>query len=496
MQSDFSIRQGKLEGHRELSLLQRSVTSISWNLAVSGVWVVVGAIRSILLARWLSVEVFGVYRLAGSIITLSATVAGFGMAGAFLHRSRETADEDRAASVFLTLVLILSSIWALILLVATQILAKGEIRTALFVLIITQMGALISMIPHTILVRRVCHRRLALIQLADIILSSAVALILAWQQQGIWALLSTNLVTLLLNVSLLYLWHPVWRPHLTWAPEEMKYFLRFGSRNLAASLLLQALDRVDDLWTGFVLGDQAMGFYSRAFTFASYPRMILASSVNKVAGGSYAELKEQRRRLSQAFFRINALLIRSGFFLAGVLALLAPEFIVLAIGEKWLPMLSTFRLMLIFTLLDPIKITVGNLFVAVGKPEQVVQARVIQLIVLVLGLASLGSVLGIEGVALAVNVMLVVGITILLVKARTYVDFSVRRLFAAPALALVLGLALAQLGVMTLFHPTTLIFSGLLKLALFSIPFGAILCLLERQELGDSIRMLKQAKSQ
>ena len=65
--------------------------------------------------------------------------------------------------------------------------------------------------------------------------------------------------------------------------------------------------------------------------------------------------------------------------MAGLLALIAPEFIYLVIGRQWLPMLDAFRLMLLFTLLDPIRGTLANLFIAVGKPEKVLWARLAQL---------------------------------------------------------------------------------------------------------------------
>ena len=51
-----------------------------------------------------------------------------------------------------------------------------------------------------------------------------------------------------------------------------------------------------------------------------------------------------------------------------------------------MPMLDAFRLMLVFTLFDPIKITVANLFIAVGEPEKVVRTRFIQAAVLIAGL--------------------------------------------------------------------------------------------------------------
>ena len=145
----------------------------------------------------------------------------------------------------------------------------------------------------------------------------------------------------------------------------MRYYIAFGGRTVAASILEWLLGRADDLWLQLYSTPQALGYYARGYTFATYPRRIVAAPINSVIGGTYAELKEDRLRLSQAFFRTNALLVRSGFLVAGLLALTAPEFIRIVLGTKWMPMLDVFRLMLVFTLIDPIQAATSSLFVAV-----------------------------------------------------------------------------------------------------------------------------------
>ncbi|RMD66614.1 hypothetical protein D6833_01280, partial [Candidatus Parcubacteria bacterium] len=399
-------------------------------------------VRSVMLARLLPVETFGVYALAGSIVTLSVTLPNFGLGGAFLHRAPETEDEGQAAATHFTLKAILTLVWAAVLALGALVFATGEIRVALLLLTATTAGVELTQTYWLILVRRVVHRRLALLQLIQVLLTTVAALSLAWNGATLWALLTTDIVALAVTFVGLCLWRPVWRPHLAWSPDRVRYFLHFGSRNFVAAVLLRTLDRVDDLWAGFYLGKTALGFYAKAYTFATYPRRVLAVPVNQVVRGTYAALKGDRQRLSQAFFRTNALLVRSGFFLAGLLALIAPEFIRLLLTDKWLPMLDAFRLMLVFTLLDPLKISISHVLVAVGRPEQVMRARLVQLVILVIGLFSLGPWLGIAGVALAVDLMLAVGIGILLWMVRAYVDFSLARLFAAPGLALTLGLIL------------------------------------------------------
>jgi len=303
-----------------------------------------GFVRSWLLARWLPVEVFGVYGLAQSVLALSGMLADFGLGGAFLHRAPETEDEEQAAAVHFTLTLFFTLVWAALMVGGAFVFTRGETRTALLVLTATASGVHLTNTPYMILIRRVMHRRLALLSMSSAILITLVGVGLAWQGATLWALLATSMVGLSLRIAILYMWQPVWRPRLAWSSSVVRYFLRFGSRNVSADVLLRALDRIDDLWTGIYLGETPLGLYSRAYTFATYPRGVLATPVNLVAGGAYAELKEDRARLSRAFVRINALLLRSGFFLAGLIALVAPEFIRLMLGTKWLPMLAAFRL--------------------------------------------------------------------------------------------------------------------------------------------------------
>jgi O-antigen/teichoic acid export membrane protein len=282
-------------------------------------------------------------------------------------------------------------------------------------------------------------------------------------------------------------WRPVWRPRLAWSLPTMRYFIHFGSRQFVVNTLSFALDQVDDLWTGFFLGKLPLGFYARAYAFATYPRQVFAIPVNAVTAGTYAELKGDRSLLSKAFFRTSALLVYSGFFLGGLLTLVAPEMIRLLLGAKWLPMLDAFRLMLVFTLLDPLRGTIVNLFVAVGEPEQVGRVQIAQLGILIAGLFVLGLWLGITGVALAVDAMLAAGILLLLWRARAHVDFSLRRLFTMPGLALVSGLVLARSVIVLPGVLGSDWRTGLLKAVTFSTVYSITLLVTERHELQESV---------
>jgi O-antigen/teichoic acid export membrane protein len=403
------------------------------------------------------------------------------MGGAFRHRAPESADEDLLAAVHFTLKSAFVLVWFAMLVAGGMIFTRGQSRLAFVVVAATGALSRLCHTPRLILTRRVMHRRIAMLQVADLLAGTLVAVILAWRGATLWALLAIDIVHALLQVLLMYVWRPVWRPRLAWSRPVAAYLVRFGSRNLVALFLARALDQVDDLWVGTFLGKTSLGYYSRAYAFASYPGKIVAQPIQEVAEGTYAELKGKRLALSRAFFRVNAMLVRSGFLLAGTLAAAAPELIRLFLGEKWVPMVGTFRLMMLFALLNPIKTTVGSLFVAVGEPEQLVKTRSLQLGVLVVGLFGLGYPLGNAGVALAVDVMLAVGIAALFSRAHAHVDFSVRGLLLVPALALVAGLGAAFLSAWLVVLPWSWL-TAIVRMTCFVLPYGMVLFAAERRQ--------------
>ena len=73
-----------------MSLAQRSVRSIKWNTLATVLGFPLGFIQTVLLARLLPVEYFGVFAAVNSIIGLSGTVFEFGLGNAYVHRAPET----------------------------------------------------------------------------------------------------------------------------------------------------------------------------------------------------------------------------------------------------------------------------------------------------------------------------------------------------------------------------------------------------------------------
>jgi O-antigen/teichoic acid export membrane protein len=471
-------------------LARRFVRSGLWAGGAQAIAVAILAVRSVLLARLLPVDVFGVYAFAAALTTLTAVIARFGMDDALVHRAPETEDADAAAAVHFTLAALFAAAWMAMMLVFAWTFHEGALLTALAVLTGTQAAVLLSATPTALLRRRVDTRLLAAIGLAATALSSIVGLALAWGGYGLWSLLMIDAVAALLGLGALLILGPGWRPRWRWDPRTVRYFLGFGSRNVLGRVLEDALQKVDRLWTGSVLGPQALGLYARAVAYSRAPIGLADRPVASIVIGAYAELARDRGRLSGALMRIAELLVNASALIAVTVGLAAPELIVLLVGAKWLPMLDAFRILLLAAVPAALIRTFVQLLVAVGAPGARVRIAALRLAILVLGILALGPTLGITGVGLAVLISAVSGLALALPYVGRFADVSLGTLLVPPVLA---AMAAVLAGTLTgRFLPPD---SGLWARMFWQVAaavagYGAVLALLRGRHVSGHLRII------
>lgn len=418
-----------------MRLARRVVRSGAWASGAGVVVALVLVLRSVILARLLPVEVFGVYAFAAALTTLTAVLARFGMDDALVHRAPATAAAEPAAGVHFALAALFAGGWLALMLGLAWAWAEGATRTAIVVLSVTQLMVLLTATPIALLRRAVEHRLLSAVGVLAAILSTAAGLTLALLGQGLWALLAVDAVAALVSLAALFLLGPGWRPRLRWDPTIARHLLAFGGRNVLGRLLEEAQLRLDKLWTGSVLGAQPLGLYARAFAYSRAPVGLVGRPLDSVPLGAFAELAHDRARLTAAANRMAEILVHGAALVAVTVGVVAPELIVVLIGPKWLPMLDAFRILLCAAVPMALHRLLIQLLVGVGQPALRVRIAAWRLLVLGLSILFLGPRLGIEGVALATLAAAGAGLALSLHHASRFADPDLRTLLLPPVLA-------------------------------------------------------------
>jgi len=472
----------------------QAVRGSLYSLGASAVTLSLGFLRAVLLARLLLPEHFGVVTLALFFLHLAAQLRALELDRALIHRPRV---DGRVLSTYFTLRmgLVLATLAALG--VALPFLvrfypAMPLLSWVLLSLMGVELVKNLSTVQETLLSRALAFRQLALVDVIASITMTFVAPFLAWWGWGVWSLVAEQASGILVRAVMVWLIFRIGRFKPGWDWEIARWFCDYGRPAWAATNLAFLLDRFDDFWVGTVLGKTPLGYYSRAYEFARYPRRAVANPLVSVLLPTFARLQGDRLHLSQAYYRAASVILRTGFLISGAFALVMPEFIHLVIGDKWQPMLLTFRLMLVYTLLDSLIVLNENFLLAVGRPQGLMRARLSQVLFFIPAVIIGARLWGIEGVALAADGMLVVGVGLLFRRIREAVDFSLFRLGFWP----LVGLITAWSGGFWLEVSLPLreaLLSGGMKLALYAAIYLGLLGLLEREEYVKAVQWLRGA---
>lgn len=420
----------------------RTISGSAFSIASQAITLVLGLTRQVVLARLLMPEDFGALVLPLVFYRLITSLASLGLNAALVQR--KTAEPLAVSTHFV----MRSGLMLLGLLLTAPFVPLLRWvypdRPSLVPILLALLGiALVDAVastPTVLLKRRLAFRRLAVLDVSSSLFMLLVAPLLAWNGFGTWSLVLGELLAgVLVSTVGVWLFRSPWRLSLKFDRTIAREYLRFGRVVTINGQITYALDQFDDFWTATVLGSAAAGFYSKAYEFASYPRRVIARPLQPVFFSAYARLQTDRRRLSQAYYRLNSLVVRVGFLFSLVIVLVAPELVELLLTAKWLPMVDVFRLMVVYALLDPLIVTAGNLAVAMGQPDLLTRVKLLQLGVFVPAVIVFARLWGIGGVAVAADVMLLLGVVCVFSYVRRFVDFSIRRLFGFPVLALMLG---------------------------------------------------------
>ncbi len=473
------------------TIAAQAISGSFYSIGASFITWTLGAIRLVLLTRILLPEDVGVFTQAMVFVILAVRIYSFGLNAAVVHRQDEG---GKLLPTFLSLRLILMTISLGGLALLTPLISSWYADMAMLGAVMLALTAAevldgLNDVQMVVLDKKLAFRRIATADVVSSFVMTIVAPLMAWQGMGVWALVGEQASGYAARSLVVWTGSQRWRARIGWQTDTARWLMRYGGVVWLGGNLTYLLDRFDDFWIGSSLGATSLGYYARAYEFSRYSRRVVANPILSVFFPTYARLQHDRERLSRAFFRATSFMVRTGGLFSLIFILTAPEFIPLILGEQWLPMLTTFQLMIIYTFLDPISLSASNLLTATGHPRTVLKIRAVQAVFFVPAVILMSRNWGIEGVAVAADVMVLIGTVFLFIATRRIVDYSQTKLWLWPLIAvIVIGGVVAALTPFwhTLSPWVALIGKGLL----ITVLYVGILWLTEREQLRTGWQMV------
>ena len=452
------------------TLKEKTAQGLLWGGLNSGIQQLVGLAFGIVLGRLLSPSDYGMMAMI-SIFSLVATAlqdSGFRTA---LTNIEHPKDEDYN-SVFWFNIIMASSLYLILFFAAPLI---GEYyhtprvvplcRYAFLSIVIASFGTAQS----AYLFKHLRAKQQAEAGALAVILSSLTGVGMAFAGMAYWSLATQGLVYV--GINTLLQWHfSSWRPSIhgiTFAP--VRRMFRFSCKILATTIMTHVNNNVLNILLGHYFTPRDTGNYNQAYQWNTKCYSLVQSMVAQVAQPVLVSLNGEEGRQKDVFRKMMRFTAFITFPLLFGFGLVAKEFIVTAIGEKWLASAQLIQILCVSGATMPLSTLFSNMIISKGRSGTFFWCT------FTLGLVQIATMvliwpMGIRSMVIAYTILNTSWLLVWLFFVRRLIGYGYWMFFCD-----VMPFALAAAGVMGVAYIATMPLSNLIALLISRFIIAVVL---------------------
>jgi len=368
--------------------------------------------RTIILARLLSPNDFGVFGIALLVLSILDSFSQAGFQQALIQKKGETRSYlDTAWTVGLIRGFIIAGVVFFLAKPAAIFFEAPAAENILRIIGISIILQSLNNIAVLYFQKELQFHKFFKYQFLGTIADVTVAITSAFLLKSVWALVFGLLAGNLVRCIMSYVIEP-YRPRFRFNRAQAKELFGFGRWILGSSILVFIGAHIDDIFVGRLLGAAALGFYQMAYRISNMPATEITYMIASVAFPAYSKVQDRQVRLQQAYFRIMRLTVAISIPIAVGIVFLAPEFTNIFLGEKWMPMVPAMQLLAVAGLIKSIISTGSPLFTGSGHPNFEFYMQLIRGLIIIIAIYPLTIYMEISGAALCV-ILSIVGMLII-----------------------------------------------------------------------------------
>ena len=353
-------------------------TNLLWRFAERCGAQGVSFIVSIVLARLLTPDDYGLVAIVTVIISILNVFIDSGM-GSSLIQKKDTDDLDFSSvfyfNVFFCLV-IYAGLFICAPLLAT-IYKNDNLTPIIRVVGLTIVISGLKNIQMSYVSKTMQFKKFFFATLGGTISAAIIGIVMAVNGFGVWALVAQHLLNTLIDTIILW-FNVKWRPKLMFSIKRLKSLFSYGWKLLASNLLDNIYNNMRQLVIGIMYASTDLAFYNKGKSFPWLVIENINSSINSVLlptmsseQNNIYRIRDMVRRSIKVSIYIMAPIMMGFFFIAS-------PFIELLLTEKWLPCIPFLRIFCITYMFYPIHTANINAILALGRSDVFLKLEIIK----------------------------------------------------------------------------------------------------------------------
>lgn len=271
----------------------------------------VAPITSMVLARLLTPEAFGVVTTLTMVITFAEifTDAGF-QKYLVQHDFKDEQDQDESTNVAFWSNLVMSLlIWGIITIFADPLAAlvgNPGLGHILIVACVSIPLAAFSSIQMALFRRELDFKTLFKVRMVATLIPLLVTVPLAFWMRSYWALVIGTIILNIVNAILLTLFSK-WKPRLFYSFDKLKEMFSFTVWSVIEAISIWLTSYVDVFIVGTMLSQYFLGLYKTSSTLVGQIMGLITSITTPILFSSLSRLQNDEKEFQRLFFRFQKL---------------------------------------------------------------------------------------------------------------------------------------------------------------------------------------------
>ena len=396
----------RLLNREETDLHQTVIRSYFWVGSWTAANCILMLVRSIVLARLLMPEIFGLISIATIVLSGIEVFTQTGFGPALIHRQGNFAD---AKDTTFTLIVIRGFLLAILTFFIAPLIAvyyqepilKTIIRTITVCFILRGF----KNINIVALDKEMNFKKRASFELISYPATVVAAIVLVYFMRNVWALVIAEITSALIPTILSYIMVP-WKLSFHFNGKIARELLTYGKFITGGAAVAFIIAQGDNALVAKVLGLKILGYYVLAYNLATMIINHVNSLVTNVMFPLFSQLQEDLVAVQNEYLKTLKLVAIISFPLAAGIAMLAPEIIRIVYGEQWLPAVGALQVLCIFSAFLAIGGTAYPILAGMGYPNIHFYINSARLLLMALLIYPLTKSYGIIGTSYAVLIPL------------------------------------------------------------------------------------------
>ncbi len=342
---------------------------------------------SIVLARLLLPEDFGLIAVVMVFISIANTMVDSGMSSALIQKRNTTAEDEN--TIFYTNIVIAAVVYAILWFGASHVATFYAMPSLKVLLRTLSVGIVISSFSliHTTLIRkRLDFRNLFYRSAIAIPISGVLGIVAAYKGFGVWSLVIQHLSNSL--ISMICYWKATrWRPKWIFSTDSFRALFGYGSRQLGAGLLDTAFNYIYEMVIAKLFSAATLGYYSRASHLQRFVTNNFTSIPYRVAFPLLATVSHDENIVRKGTARLLKTMCLFVFPVMAGLMIVAEPLVDVLLTAKWLPCVPYLQLLCVVGLLFPIHVANVNVLRVRGEMQLFLKLEILKKALTVLAIA-------------------------------------------------------------------------------------------------------------